>query len=112
MPGAYWQFNGTYKFLSLKTGKVIKRQKFDVIPTPASVIKKINYWGRRDQTNGRLVVRDRNNNPYDWEEEHDILIEDNAIKQEPEPAPYPNIPAEIPGVELECDQLAIIHSRS
>ena len=66
--------NGAYKFLSLKTGKVIKRRKFDVIPTPDSVIKKINSWGRRDQINGRFVFRDRNNNPYDWEEGHDVLI--------------------------------------
>jgi len=99
---------GTCKFLSLKTKKIIKRRKFDVIPTPDSVIKKINSWGRRDQATGRLVFRDRNNNPYDWEEEHDILIEDNAIEQEePEPAPYPDIPAEIPGVELERDQPAV-----
>ena len=105
--GLTGNFNGTYKFLSLKTGKIIKRRKFDVIPTPDSVIRKINSWGRRDQSNGRLVFRDRNNNPYDWEEEHDILIEDNAVEQEPEPAPYPDIPAEIPGVELERDQPAI-----
>jgi len=53
----------------------------------------------KPMTNGRLVFRDRNNNRYDWEVEHDILIKDNAIKQEPEPPPNPDIPAEIPGVE-------------
>ena len=98
---------GTCKFLRLKTWKVIKRRKFDELPTPDSVIQKVDARGRRDQSNGRLVFRDRNNNPYDWEEEHDALIEDNVIEQEPEPAPYPDIPAEFPGVQLERDQPAV-----
>ena len=51
--GPTGNFNGTYKFLSLKTGKVIKRRKFDVIPTPDSVNKKINSWGRRLATKER-----------------------------------------------------------
>ena len=67
----------------------------------------MNARGRRDQANGRLVFRDRNNNPYDWEEEHDALIKDNAVEQEHEPAPYPDIPAEFPGVPLERDQPAV-----
>ena len=95
---------GTCKFLSLTTWKVIKRRKFTELPTPDSVIRRVNARGQRDQSNGRLVFRDRNDNPYDWEEEHDALIEDNAVEPEPEPAPYPDIPAEFPGVQLEWDQ--------
>ena len=87
---------GTCKFLSLKTKKVIKQRKFDELPIPDSVIKKVDSWGWRDQANRRLVFRDRNNNPYDWEEEHDTLIEDNAIEQEPEPAPYPRYSSGVP----------------
>ena len=65
---------GTYKFLNLETGRAIKRRQFTEIPIPDSYIKKVNAMGRRDQRNGRLVFRDRNNNPYEWEEEHTTFI--------------------------------------
>jgi hypothetical protein len=59
--------------------------------------------GRRDQQNGRLTFADRHNIPFDWDEEYEFtpLIADNA--PEPTPTPFPDIPAEFPGVEYESN---------
>jgi hypothetical protein len=101
--GPTGNMQGTYKFLSLKTGKIIKRRKFDEYPVPDSIVTKVNTMGRRDHSNGRLRFCDRHNQPFDWDDQNEILIEDNAV--EPEPAPFPDIPAEMPGVEKESDYL-------
>jgi hypothetical protein len=99
--GPTGNMQGTYKFLNLSTGRIIKRRKFDEYHIPDSIIKKVNAMGRKDHKHGRLRFCDRNNQPFDWDEENEILIEDNAV--EPEPAAFPDIPAEMPGVEKESD---------
>ena len=99
--GPTGNMQGTYKFLNLNTGCIIKRRKFEEYPIPTSIINKVNAMGRRDHKHGRLRFHDRNNQPYDWDDQNDILIEDNAV--EPEPAKFPDIPAEMPGVERESE---------
>jgi hypothetical protein len=98
--GPTGNFQGTYKFLDLESGQVVKRKRFDEFPMPDSVISKLERWGRRDQQNGRLTFADRNNVAFDWDEEYEFkpLIDDNAV--EPEIAAFPDIPAELPGVDL------------
>lgn len=75
---------------------------------PDSVIAKLERWGRRDKQTGRLTFADRNNNPFDWDDEYEYkpLIEDNAVEDPPSP-PFPDIPAEMPGVDLESDVPAV-----
>ena len=50
------------------------------------------------------TFHNRNNEPFAWTDD-DIaeraLVEDNAV--ESEPAPFPDIPAEMPGIPLERD---------
>ena len=38
---------GTYKFLSLNTGVIIKRRKFTELSMPARVIRRVHYLGRK-----------------------------------------------------------------
>jgi hypothetical protein len=96
---------GTYYFLDLDSRALIKRRRFAELPMPDSVIKKIERWGKRDKQNGLLRFCDRNNDPFDWTDEQEPLVNDNA--PEPEPATYPDIPAEMPGVVLEANVPAV-----
>jgi hypothetical protein len=73
---------------------------------PDSVMKKVKSWGRRDKQSGLLSFCNRNNEPFDWSDEQDVLIEDNTPK--PEPTTSPDVPAETPGVSLEWSVQAIV----
>jgi hypothetical protein len=104
--GPTGNFQGTYKFLNLNTGEVIKRAEFTELPMPDSVIKKVEFWADRDKQEARdsLSFRNRNNERFTWDDdlEDEPLIEDNA--PEPPAAPFPDIPAEPPGIDLERDE--------
>ena len=99
--GPMENFQGTYKFIDLNTGKLFKRRKFTELPMTESGRKKVKKWGYIDKRNGRLTFADCHNRTFDWDsDEYDApLIEDNT--PEPKPSPYPGIPAEMPGIELE-----------
>eukprot|EP00804_Cyclotella_cryptica_P007790 CCRYP_001376-RA/>CCRYP_001376-RA protein AED:0.84 eAED:0.45 QI:0/0/0/0.66/1/1/3/0/279 len=66
---------------------------------PQSIIPKVDRHAKSDQAASRLVFGDRNNQAYkdvrneEYNEELERLIE-------PEPSLFPDIPAEMPGVEL------------
>ncbi|KAL7447969.1 hypothetical protein ACHAXS_000114, partial [Conticribra weissflogii] len=45
--GPTGNFQGTYKFFSLKTGKLLKRRAFTPLPMPDSIITTVNSWGQR-----------------------------------------------------------------
>ena len=92
--GPTGNIQGTYAFLHLATGSMIKRRKFESYPVPNKIIKKINSMGQKDHANGRLRFCDRNNQSFDWDEQNEVLVEDNAV--EPEPAAFPDISAEMP----------------
>jgi hypothetical protein len=97
--GPTGNFQGTYKFMCLTTGKKLHRRKWDEIPMPRSVIKKVNRMAKRDKTKAKLTFCNQNNEPFDfnngeYDEQPEQLVE-------PAPSPYPGIPAELPGVDLE-----------
>lgn len=101
--GPTGNMQGTYKFFSLITGHVIKRRNFDVLPYPDRMIKKVNEWGRISKIlEDDLIFKNRNNEDYSWLDDDLDLIDDNAV--EPAAAPFPDIAAEIPGIQLERDQ--------
>ncbi len=50
---------GSYKFMCLSTGKIIKRRHFKELPMPRSVIKRIEALGKQGAVGG-LVFHDRN----------------------------------------------------
>ena len=90
---------GKYKFMDLNTKQVIKHHKFTKFPMPDSVKLKIKCWGCDDRQTGRLRFCDHHNEPFEWTDEHESLIEDNAA--DPEPVPFPVIHVEMPGVAME-----------
>jgi hypothetical protein len=103
--GPTGNFQGTFKFLDLDTLTVIKRKKFTEFPMPDSVIKHLERLGKRDKQSGALTFADRHNVPFDWDEEyeHRPLIADNAIEPKPATLPFPDIPAEMPGILYESE---------
>ncbi len=60
---------------------------------------------QKGQKNGILQFCDRNNDPLEWTDEQEPLIEDNA--PDPEPAIYPDVLAETRGVVLESNVPAV-----
>eukprot|EP00804_Cyclotella_cryptica_P021082 CCRYP_019384-RA/>CCRYP_019384-RA protein AED:0.40 eAED:0.40 QI:0/-1/0/1/-1/0/1/0/331 len=104
--GPTGNMQGSYYFVDLSTKAVIKRRRFQELPVPDSIIKKVEAWGRRDKQTGIIRFANRNNDPYEWDDEQEPLVEDNA--PEPEQAPFPDIPAETPGVEIEANVPALV----
>ncbi len=56
---------GSYKFMCLHTGKIIKQRQFKQLPMPKSVIKRIEELGKQG-TVGYLMFYDRNRMPFPW----------------------------------------------
>jgi hypothetical protein len=98
--GPTGNLQGTYKFFSLVTGKKIKRRRLTRYPMPDSVIKKVEGYARKAGKAKALDFADRSGILFEWNEDIDEspegLVEDDYV-------PYPAIPAEFPGVELERD---------
>ena len=55
--GPTGNMQGTYKFISLETNRIIKGRKFTVLPMPDDVITTVNKLGKDNIDN--IVLRDR-----------------------------------------------------
>ncbi len=90
---------GTYKFMSLATGKKIKRREFTKYPMPDSVIKRVETLGKKANNNA-FDFSDRNGILFKWNDEVDKhqerLVEEDTVL-------YPSLVAEFPGVALDRD---------
>ena len=90
---------GSMKFYCLTTGRVLKRRSFTSLAMPNSIIKQVNTIGQRERQGRDFRFLNQRKKPYEWtdtvpEDELDFqgLLED--------PAPYPDLSSEIPGVSL------------
>jgi hypothetical protein len=89
---------GTYSFLNLSTGLVIKRRRFVELPAPDSVIQGVNSLADNSGVSSTLVFADRQKNTFG-------LLYNTPTPTALNPTPmvvYPQLPAEMPGVLLEC----------
>ena len=93
--GPTGNIQGTYNFLSLVTGLVIQRRHFTELPVPQSVIDRVAYLARNSGVSRDLVFADRHRVPYDWLDNAPEPLDPTPI------GPYPDIPAELPGVQLD-----------
>jgi hypothetical protein len=87
---------GTYKFLSLMTGKKIKIQQMTKYPMPDLVVKQVKKLAHRAMETFNFA--DRNGVLFEWNKEVDDkkdLIEEEPI------AAYPLLMAEFPGIMLK-----------
>jgi len=100
--GPTGKLQGNYKFLSLATGKRVKRRAFTPYPMPDSVIKKVEVYGTSTALPGIFDFADRNGILFEWNEVVDespegiVDIEDIVL--------YPSLTAEHPRVVLGQDQ--------
>jgi hypothetical protein len=90
---------GSYKFMSLAIGKKIERHEFMEIPMTEAVLKQINKWAMKDHAQNGLMFKNRNREEYEFIDDK----EDTPIAH-PENAPFPDIPAEAPGILTEREE--------
>jgi hypothetical protein len=60
---------GSYKFLSLATGKKITQRKFTEMPMTASVIRRINSLGKKERCKNGLSFKNRKGEEYIFDNE-------------------------------------------
>ncbi len=53
--GPTGNMQGSYKFMSLTTGKKIVRRKFTEMPITESVIRQVDKWGQKDRAQNGLT---------------------------------------------------------
>jgi hypothetical protein len=94
---------GSYKFLSLSTGKKIVRCKFIEILVPDKVIDKVNRIGLKDKMRKGLLFKDRNGDKYKFDNDKEYEIADNGVRRIP--SLFPEIAAEAPGVLTEREKM-------
>ena len=100
--GPTGNIQGSYKFYCLRTKKKLIRRKWTEMPMPESIIRRVHAHAALDRTLGRLTFQNRRNEIGETEnEEYDDMGREGIV--EDEGAPYPDIPAEIPGVEIAED---------
>jgi hypothetical protein len=73
--GPTGNMHGSYKFLSLTTGKTVTRRKFTEMPMTDSVIRRINSLGKKEQCKSGLSFKNRKGEEYvfDNEDEYDMI---------------------------------------
>ncbi len=104
--GPTGNIQGTYFFLSLVSGLIIKRRHFDELPIPDAVIKRVEDIASKSGVSNELIFADRNRIPFDWPDNAPTGLDPTPM------AIYPEIPAKMPGVHLARDggaQQAIDH---
>jgi hypothetical protein len=94
---------GTVKFYCLNTGHALKRRSFTPLPMPNSVIQQVNTIGLKEKQGRSFRILNRQKEPYKWTDEvseDDLEFQGLLEADAEEAAAYPNISAELPGVEL------------
>ncbi len=93
--GPTGNFQGSYHFLNLVSGLVIKRRAFHELPAPDSIIDHVMALAATSGVSSDLIFAYRHQVPFSWS--------NNDVDPPPvQPvAPYPNVSAEFLGVTLE-----------
>ena len=102
--GPTGNLQGSVKFFCINTRRVLKRRNFTPIPLPDSVIAKVNAIGKKEGQGRDFRFTNRRNEPFSWTDE--VPVDDDEFQGllEPDEATFPDISAELPGVELERNQ--------
>jgi hypothetical protein len=96
---------GSYKFLSLSTGKKVTRRKFTEMPMTNSVIRKIDSLGKKERCKNGLSFRNRKGEEYafDNNDKYEMIAEARIL------APFPDIAAESLGILTEQEEVVMIN---
>jgi hypothetical protein len=103
--GPTGNLQGSMKFYCLTTGRVLKQRSFTPMPMPDRVIKRVNTIGEREGQGRTFRFLNRRKEPYEWTDSvPEVNPEFQVLLDNEEEAAYPEISAELPGVELEEEQ--------
>jgi hypothetical protein len=94
--GPTGNFQGSYNFLNLVSGLVIKHSSF-IIPAPQSIITHVNDLAAKSGVSTDLIFANQKYVPFSW----DTPPKDTTVAQHTTPYPYPDIPTEMLGVMIE-----------
>jgi hypothetical protein len=67
--GPTGNMQGSYKFMSLSTGKKIVKRKFTEMPMTESVMRQIDKWAKRDRAQNGLMFLYRNGLEYGFDDD-------------------------------------------
>lgn len=93
--GPTGNLQGSYKFFCLTTGQKLTRRKFTEIPMPHSIIDTVEKFGDNENRPTGLMFANRHGKEISEYPNDDI---DDMITMPPPAAPYPDYPADLPGV--------------
>ncbi len=99
--GPTGNLQGSYKFLSLATGrKKVTRRKFTEMPITESVIKQVEAMAVKDGAVIGINFKYRKGFEYEFDnnEEYELMVEPDK------PVPFRDIPAEAPGMLTELEE--------
>jgi hypothetical protein len=104
--GPTGNLQGSVKFYCINTGRELKCRSFTPMPMPDRVIKQVNKIVEREGQGRTFRFLNQKKQAYEWTDE---VPEDNddfqgLLEDEVEAAPYPDISAELPGVELDEEE--------
>jgi hypothetical protein len=103
--GPTGNLQGSVKFYCLTTGRTLKQSEFTPYPMPDWVIERVNQIEAKEKQGRTFRFLNQQAEPYKWTDE---VPEDDSefqgLLDKEETAPYPDISAEPPGVELELDK--------
>jgi hypothetical protein len=87
-------------------GCILKQRLFTPYPMPDRVIKRVNTIGLCEKQSCTFWFLNKRQEPYEW---RDTVPEDDpkfqGLLKDKEEAAYPDISAELPGVELESKEV-------
>jgi hypothetical protein len=98
--GPTGNLQGSYKFLSLATGKKVTQRKFTEMPITESVIKQVDKMAVKDRAVIGINFKDRKGFEYEFDnnKEYELMVEPD------EPEPFLDIPVEAPGMLTELEE--------
>ena len=104
--GPTGNLQGSVKFYCIHTGRVLKRRSFTPMPMPDSVIQRVNRIRERKKQGRTFWFLNRRGEPYEWTDEvpKDDPEFQGLLDENEDTAVYPDVSAELPGVELEVEE--------
>ena len=75
------------------------RRKFTEMPVTDSVIEQVARWARKDRSITGISFMDKYGGEYQFDDEEDAVMDERLLDH----APYPDIPAEAPGIMTEYE---------
>ena len=98
--GPTGNLQGSVKFMHVTTGNKIVQCSYTRLPMPDLIIKSIEKLAERDKANNRINFQNQYREHFDWDNEE---YNTNLIEQEHKTAPYPDVTADLTGIELDQD---------